>query len=226
VTGRVVPPLPRAWLGVTSVIAALAVVVLGTAYGGESEPGRADARISAQLLEEPGSGWRHFALGVDFLGEPGGAAPLILVLVAGCLVLRARRGAVLLVAGAGSVVVTATLLKHVAGRTIHGDNLSYPSGHTAFLSSLAVAAGLLVTGRLELGKGAGAAVVLGAALVAGAVMGWAQVALGAHYPTDVLGGWCLALALTPPAAWVVDRTADHLTAASDTSGAAGGPERR
>jgi len=221
VTGRVVPPLLRAWLGLISALAALAVVALGVAYGGESEPGRADARISAELLEEPGSGWRHFALGVDFLGEPGGAAPLVLVLVAGCLVLRSRRGAVLLVAAAGTVVAAATLLKHVAGRTIHGDNLSYPSGHTAFLTSLAVVAALLVTGRPGLGKGAGLAVVLGAALVAGAVMGWAQVALGAHYPTDVLGGWCLAVALTPAVAWVVDRTADHLTGTSGTQGMAG-----
>jgi undecaprenyl-diphosphatase len=53
--------------------------------------------------------------------------------------------------------------------------------------------------------------VLGASLVAGAAMGWAQVALGAHYPTDALGGWCTALAVTPPAARVVDLLADRLT---------------
>jgi undecaprenyl-diphosphatase len=41
-------------------------------------------------------------------------------------------------------------------------------------------------------------------------MGWAQVGLGAHYPTDVLGGWCTALAVIPATAWLVDRTADRL----------------
>jgi undecaprenyl-diphosphatase len=51
--------------------------------------------------------------------------------------------------------------------------------------------------------------VLAAALVAGAAMGWAEVALGAHYPTDALGGWCTALAVTPATAWLVDRTADQ-----------------
>ncbi|MET8981890.1 phosphatase PAP2 family protein [Streptomyces sp. NPDC004539] len=213
-TGRVVPSAPRAWLGPVSVLAALAVVVLGMLYGGGSEPGKADARISS-ALEGPGPGWRHLALAVDFLGEPGGAVPLVLAAVAGCLLLRRPRGAVLVVVAAGTAVVAATLLKHVVGRTIHGDNLSYPSGHTAFLTSLALVAGLLTAGRPGLGKGAGTAVVLGAALVAGAVMGWAQIALGAHYPTDVLGGWCLAVALTPGAAWVVDRTADHLSDASD-----------
>ncbi|EGX56013.1 hypothetical protein SZN_30037, partial [Streptomyces zinciresistens K42] len=51
------------------------------------------------------------------------------------------------------------------------------------------------------------ACVLGAALAAGGAMGWAQVALGAHYPTDVLGGWCTALAVTPAGARLVDRAA-------------------
>jgi undecaprenyl-diphosphatase len=41
-------------------------------------------------------------------------------------------------------------------------------------------------------------------------MGWAQVALGAHYPTDVLGGWCTALAVVPATAWLVDRIADRM----------------
>ncbi|NEA01161.1 phosphatase PAP2 family protein, partial [Streptomyces sp. SID10116] len=54
----------------------------------------------------------------------------------------------------------------------------------------------------------GLSLVLGAALVAGAAMGWAQVALSAHYPTDVLGGWCTALAVVPMTAWLVDRVAD------------------
>ncbi|AXK32503.1 phosphatase PAP2 family protein [Streptomyces armeniacus] len=61
-----------------------------------------------------------------------------------------------------------------------------------------------------LGEPVGAAtlLVLAAASAAGAAMGWAQVALGAHYPTDVLGGWCTALAVVPATAWLVDRTAD------------------
>jgi undecaprenyl-diphosphatase len=52
--------------------------------------------------------------------------------------------------------------------------------------------------------------VLAAGLVAGAIMGWAEVGLGAHYPTDALGGWCTALAVIPATAWLVDRTADRL----------------
>lgn len=136
---------------------------------------------------------------------------LVVAAVTGCLLLRRPRAAVLVVAGAGTTVVTTTLLKSLVGRTIHGDdNLSYPSGHTAFLTALALVVALLATGRLGLGRRAGVLLVLAAALVAGAAMGWAQVALGAHYPTDVLGGWCTALAVTPATAWLVDRTADRM----------------
>ncbi|MFD9430815.1 phosphatase PAP2 family protein [Streptomyces sp. NPDC060002] len=213
-TGRsapaVLPPSLRGWLGLIAALAALVIVVLGVLYADDSEPGMVDARIGAALYGV-GPPWRHVALATDFLGEPVGAATLVVATVTGCLLLRHPRAAVLVVAGAGTTVGTATLLKHLVGRTIHGDgNLSYPSGHTAFATALALVVALLVTGRLGLGRTAGTSLVLAAALAAGAAMGWAQVALGAHYPTDVLGGWCTALAVIPATAWLVDPTADRL----------------
>ncbi|KAB1144801.1 phosphatase PAP2 family protein [Streptomyces luteolifulvus] len=213
-TGRpapaVLPPLLRPWLGLIAALAALVVVALGVLYAGHSESGAVDTwiiRPTADSLRPP---WRNLALALDFLGEPAGAAMLVLAAVAGCLLLRRPRAAVLIVAGGGLTVGTATLLKHLVGRTIHGDgNLSYPSGHTAFVTALALMVALLATGRFGLGRTAGMSLVLAAALVGGAAMGWAQVGLGAHYPTDVLGGWCTALAVIPATAWLVDRMADR-----------------
>lgn len=213
-TGRlapaVLPPSLRAWLGPIAAVAALVVVVLGVLYSGHSRPGRVDAWIQSAVygVRPP---WRQVALSLDFLGEPVGAAAVVVAAVTCCLLLRRPRAAVLVVVGAGMSVGTATLLKSLVGRTIHDGNLSYPSGHTAFLTALALVAALLATGRLGLGRTAGTSLVLAATLVAGAAMGWAQVALGAHYPTDVLGGWCTALAVTPATAWLVDRTADRMT---------------
>jgi membrane-associated phospholipid phosphatase len=214
VTGRpapaVLPPSLRAWLGLIAVLAALVVVVLGGLYAGHDEPGTVDRWIIQPTADSVRPPWRNVALATDFLGEPAGSAMLVVAAVAGCLLLRRPRAAVLIVAGVGMTVATTTLLKSLVGRTIHGDNLSYPSGHTAFVTALALMVALLAAGRLGLGRTAGTLLVLAAALVAGAAMGWAQVALGAHYPTDVLGGWCTALVVIPATAWLVDRTADRM----------------
>ncbi|MFC7303428.1 phosphatase PAP2 family protein [Streptomyces monticola] len=211
-TGRpapaVLPPSLRLYLGLTAALAALVVGALGARYAGHGEPGRVDGWFVDPTADSVRPPWRHAALATDFLGETGGAAILLAAAVMGCLLLRLRRGAVLMVAATVLTVVTSTVLKLVVGRTIHGaTNLSYPSGHTAFLTAFALVVALLAAGRLGLGRTAGTLLVLGAALVAGAAMGWAQVALGAHYPTDVLGGWCTALAVVPATAWLIDRMA-------------------
>ncbi|WP_345961324.1 phosphatase PAP2 family protein [Streptomyces sp. BRB040] len=228
-TGRsasvVLPPSLRLWFGLIAALAALVVVVFGAAYADESEPSATDVRIWA-AVDGVGAPWRHVAVVTDFLGEPGGAVLLVAALVTGCLLLRDPRAAVFLVTGTGLTVGTTTLLKPVVGRTIHGDNLSYPSGHTAFLTAIALMLSLLATGRLGLGRAVGVAFVFAAGLVAGAVMGWAQVALGSHYATDTLGGWCTALAVLPVTAWLVDRTADRLAHRRTDGPADPPPERR
>lgn len=209
-TGRpgpaVLPPALRAGLGPVAVLAALVVVVVGVLYAGRSGPGRVDRWVRS-AVDGVGPPWRKAALATDFLAEPAGAAALVVVAVTGCLLLRRPRAAAFTVVAAGVSVGATKLIKPLAGHTIHGGHLSYPSGHTAFLTALALVAALLAAGRLGLGRAAGAALVLIAALVAGAAMGWAQIVLGAHYPTDVLGGWCTALAVAPATGWLVDRAA-------------------
>ncbi|OUD04146.1 phosphatase PAP2 family protein [Streptomyces swartbergensis] len=227
-TGRpapaVLPPSLRAWLGLVAVLAALVVVVFGVLYAGHSEAAGVDTWITQPTADTVRPPWRRVALATDFLAEPAGAAMLVVATVAGCLLLRRPRAAVFIVAGAALAVGTTTVLKSLVGRTIHGDgNLSYPSGHTAFLTALALMVALLAAGRLGLGRTAGTLLVIAAALAAGAAMGWAQVALGAHYPTDVLGGWCTALAVIPATAWLVDHMADRLV---DRMADAGRRERR
>ncbi|MBK3573826.1 phosphatase PAP2 family protein [Streptomyces sp. MBT65] len=207
----VLPPPLRPRLALIAVLAALVVVALGVMYSGHSAPGAVDRWIFPPTADSVRAPWRQVALALDFLGEPAGSAMVIVAGVVGCLLMRRPRAAVLVLAGAGATVGTTTLLKHLVGRTIHGPgNLSYPSGHTAFATALALMTALFATDRLGLGRTAGTSLVLGAGLVAGTIMGWAEVGLGAHYPTDALGGWCTALAVIPATAWLVDRTADRL----------------
>lgn len=222
----VLPPPLRGWLGLVAALATLVVAVVGGLCAGEGEPGGADAWIWGSG-ERAGAPWRSVALAVDFWGEPAGAAVSVGATVVCCLLLRRPRGAVLVVVATGVTVATTTVLKSVVGRTIHGGNLSYPSGHTAFLTAFAVVLALLAAGRLGLGRAAGTALVLTAALVAGAAMGWAQVALSAHYPTDALGGWCTALAVTVATGWLVDRAADRVAVrTADRGTGVGRRERR
>ncbi|GGY51489.1 phosphatase PAP2 family protein [Streptomyces omiyaensis] len=200
------PPSSRPWLGPVAVLAALLGALLGLRYAGADGPGALDTRLRAATDAAGPAGW-HLARATDFLGEPLGAAALVAAAVTASLLLRHPRAAVLVVAGTGLTVAATTLLKPLVGRTIHGGFLSYPSGHTGFLTAFALAVALGAAGRFRLGRTAGGCLVLAAALLAGAAMGWAQVVTGAHYPTDALGGWCTALVVVPAAAWLIDRAA-------------------
>ncbi|MCM3298022.1 phosphatase PAP2 family protein [Streptomyces pseudogriseolus] len=204
----VLPVVMRGRLAAVAVLASLVVAGLGVRYAGDAGPGRTDARIG-EAAYGVGAPWWHIANATDFLGDPGGALLLLTAGAAGCLRARRPRAAVLLLAGPGLAVGVTRLLKPLAARTINGDdNLAFPSGHTAFLTAFALALALLAAGRSGLGPTSGTALALAAASAAGALMGWAQVATGAHYPTDTVGGCCTALAVVPAAAWVIDRVAD------------------
>lgn len=204
---RALPPLMRRPIGTLVVLAAFVVAVFGVAYSGDAHPGRIDQWLDSAVeaaLPPAGSG----ALLIDFVAEPVGATVLMPVLAALCLTLGRRRLAMLAVVGPGLSVLVTTAIKPAVGRTINGGYLAYPSGHTAFATALALVLGLLLV-SLMFGKPGGVALVLGTAGAAGAAMAWSQIALGAHYPTDTLGGFCIAVAMVPTTAWLVDRLADR-----------------
>jgi membrane-associated phospholipid phosphatase len=123
--------------------------------------------------------------------RPLGAVALV-VLVA-LLALRRWTDAAFFAAGIGVVWAVNPLLKELVGRSRPDlwplppdvSEYSFPSGHAANTAALVGALVLILHRRLP-------AVVLGVAVVLAA--GWAQLALGRHYPTDVLAGWVWALA--------------------------------
>jgi membrane-associated phospholipid phosphatase len=194
---RVGPPL-----AVVSVFAAIALVVLGFLFAGQSAGAPVDVGIRAYLrsLEQP---WHQIALVIDWTGEPVGYGVALVTMVIVFLRKGNRRSAVLAVVGTAAAVAVTTGMKPLVGRTINDGFLSFPSGHTATATAFALVATLPI-GRLWL-----TAVV---AVLAAATMAWAQVLLNAHYPTDTLGGFCAALAIVPVVAWAVDVAMDRLEA--------------
>lgn len=206
------PALPagvRTPLAMTGALAIAVLFALGILHFHESGLTGIDAAVLPSIdgVQPP---WRYVALVIDFGGEPVGSTVLVALLALVCFLVHRVRTAVLTVLGVVATVVVTTVLKPIVGRTIHGEFLSYPSGHTALATALALVIGLVLADRFALGRPAAVTLLLGLALVAGLAMGWAEVALGAHYPTDALGGFCAALAAIPATAWLVDRVADRL----------------
>ena len=165
----------------------LLVVVLGE-LPGDGVP----ARRSAQ------GGERALALVVDRLTGYAGVGVLTALLVLLLARLGRRRDAVLSgVSVAGAVLGTAAL-KQLVRRPrpellppdVEVSPFRFPSGHAAATAAVVLAAVLVVRGTRALVLAA----AVGALLVAGAAA--AQLALGLHHPSDVLGGWLWAAAWT------------------------------
>ena len=138
------------------------------------------------LWPEPGLG----ALVIDFIGEPLGVVMCTGLLAMICVGLGRWRLAIVVV-GLGMTGVVTAMLKPVVGRTIHEGFLAYPSGHTATATVFALVVMLLFIDLLDAGTRSGVLLILSGAGAGAATMALSQIALGAHYPTDTIGGFWL-----------------------------------
>ena len=76
---------------------------------------------------------------------------------------------------------------------VHETSASYSSGHSALaLAFYGLWALMIWLSDLPLGV---RAVAAGALFLWSLVIDWCRLAMGAHYPTDIVGGWLLAIAV-------------------------------
>ncbi|MGH8908790.1 MAG: phosphatase PAP2 family protein [Egibacteraceae bacterium] len=116
---------------------------------------------------------------------------LVLAVLVGIVVLLGlftrRRQVALLLAGTFAVAVAVDRVAKWSLGGVGGHD-SFPSGHA--VTSMALVAALLVLAWPM--RWRWAATAAGALFVTG--VGFSRLYFGFHYPSDVLGGWCLALA--------------------------------
>lgn len=178
-----------------AVAAGLVLVVSGLLHHGSSGPDAFDRPVRAAISAR----WPHPGPGFYVVDGLVSLVPIpvtlgLLAVVA--LLTRLRRVAVLAVLGPFGVAGTITVLKPLVDRTIHGDNLSFPSGHTGYATAVGVVVGLILVGLVRPARTAWATVLLLAPVVlAGAGMALDQVAIDAHYPSDTVAGSCTAVAV-------------------------------
>jgi membrane-associated phospholipid phosphatase len=113
----------------------------------------------------------------------------VVLLVGGAVILAlATRWRSLALAFSAVLASCILVYEVLAPGAFAAENRSFPSGHAT--SSMAVTAAAIVlawpTPRRR------AALLAGAAFVV--LVGLSRIAVGVHYPSDILGGWCLAIA--------------------------------
>jgi membrane-associated phospholipid phosphatase len=160
-----------------------------------------ETRIMTGLHDRVGDSGDGFLAAVDGLTNLPCLAVVAAVAVVWLLVADRRHDAFLFVVTVAGVWLFNPLLKELFARprphlwpsTVDVSPYAFPSGHAANTAALVLAVVLaLPAGRWRVVAG----VVGGAVLL---VVAYSQLALGLHYPTDLLAGWLWAAACV---AWV------------------------
>jgi undecaprenyl-diphosphatase len=176
--------------------------VFAARYADDSSAGRIDRRL--QWLVGTADHPPSLADVVISFGGFDGTVVLAVLLAGLALALGHRKLAVLAIVGPGLTGVATTTLKPIIGRTIDGD-FAYPSGHTGGATALGVVAALLLIAVLRTTTRTSALLIAAGALVSGGTMALALVADRAHYATDTLGGFCVAVAVVLTSALAIER---------------------
>jgi undecaprenyl-diphosphatase len=177
----------------TAAIATLAIWSAALLLGGEDAA--ADEGFRAALYAPRGTALSGFAGTVSWLGN-GLVLGGIAIATAFYLFFTRRIRAALLLITVFTGRLLVELQKMIAGRDRPGlddhleavSSMSFPSAHAAnsMITFLAIALLLPIAQRYR-------ALSIAVALALTLAVGWSRIALGVHWPSDVIGGWAFGL---------------------------------
>jgi membrane-associated phospholipid phosphatase len=164
--------------------------------------------VAVEWFQHHHTGWIDvFMRFMTFLGDGWTVTGVVL---AGCLLLRYRHRnyqaaqTLILVCGAAILNILAkALFDRVRPDTLYAlqqHSSSFPSGHS--MASAALAAAVIVIAW----PGRWRWPVTSAAVSFALLVGFSRLYLGAHYPSDIIAGWCLVLIW----AWLCLKTLGYL----------------
>jgi undecaprenyl-diphosphatase len=200
------PPALRGPAAVVATLAALVFAVLAARYEGGSAARWLDHRVQS-LVGSSGPG-RSLADVVIAFGNEISVLVLAILLSGVAVALGQRRLAVLMIVGPGLTGLATTALKPVIGRTFNNE-FAFPSGHAGGATALGVVTALLLISMLRTAGRASATLLAAGALLSGGTMALALIADRDHYPTDTIGGFCVAVAVVLTSALVIDWSAER-----------------
>lgn len=197
--------------------AGLFIVLAGWVAAGGSLPG--ERRLLVGLIEALGTTLDGPMVAVG-VATDSLVIGVVAVLVIAVLVYGGRRSdALLFLAIVGPALVLNPILKQVVGRARPDvrlspevvSSLSFPSGHAAGTAALVGALVVVASTRRlrNLTTVAGGVVLL--------IVGFSRLAIGVHYPSDVLGGWLWVASLVCTV-WAVRAGPDAVHDRSPTAG--------
>ncbi|HEY7256041.1 MAG TPA: bifunctional DedA family/phosphatase PAP2 family protein [Solirubrobacterales bacterium] len=187
----------------TSLMAALAVggfVLIGyiSIINGDPGPTPGD-EMAAEVAEALRTGWlTDVAKAVTVLGTSAVVFPLVAISAAVLAIRRRWAEVAVLLVGMAIVFFGVHEIKAAVdrprpeGSLVATEGSSFPSGHAAY-ATFYVWLAVMVAMRLRPGIPRGA-VIMTAGIVLTALVGLTRVYLGAHYLSDVNGGWALGAA--------------------------------
>ncbi len=174
------------WSGLVLVLASLLIggaAIAGLLNGGDVATFKALAMTHAASADAAIT----VATFVTRIGDPSWRAGIMLVVLFALIYRHCWRSATVFLVTVGLSITGHSAAKEAFARPRpslvppldHVDTFAYPSGHAAGAMVILLLGAMLLGGRKTL---------VAAMLLAGAI-GLSRIALGVHWPSDVIGGW-------------------------------------